>query len=183
MLSSAASKVMWEGRTKALILGLVIAETALATSLLVLAVTRPAEAAFPGANGRIVFSSLRDGDREIFTMKPDGTGITQLTNDPAIDDDPAWSPNGRKIAFNSHRNSDWQLFVMNKDGTRQRSRTEVGEGSENPDWQPIPWRDAGVAINEGSGRSTSGPSRARPRSFEKRSRQRRTPRRLALTSL
>ena len=116
-------------------------------------------------------------------MKPDGTGITQLTNDPAIDDDPAWSPNGRKIAFNSHRNSDWQLFVMNKDGTRQRSRTEVGEGSENPDWQPIPWRDAGVAINEGSGRRTSGPSRARPRSFEKRSRQRRTPRRLALTSL
>ncbi len=71
------------GRFGALILG-----AALAASLLVLvAGTKPAEAAFPGSNGKIVFASDRSivagdpssSDSEIFTMNPDGTGLTQLT--------------------------------------------------------------------------------------------------------
>jgi hypothetical protein len=52
----------------------------------------PAKAAYPGANGKIAFASTRTtgegvdnptGDYEIFTMNPDGTGITQLTNNTA----------------------------------------------------------------------------------------------------
>lgn len=40
-------------------------------------------AAFPGLNGKIAFMSDRDGDPEIYTMNPDGTGLTQLTNNTA----------------------------------------------------------------------------------------------------
>ncbi len=66
------------------------------------ATTAPSEAAFPGANGRIVFSSSRDGNGDIYVMNADGSNVTRLTNDPA-NFLPAWSPDGRKIAFNSDR--------------------------------------------------------------------------------
>lgn len=40
----------------------------------------------------IAFISSRDGNPEIYTMKADGSGQTRLTNDPASDKSPAWSP-------------------------------------------------------------------------------------------
>jgi hypothetical protein len=41
------------------------------------------------ATGRIAFVSDRTGNLEIFTVNADGTGLTQLTRDPATDDHPA----------------------------------------------------------------------------------------------
>src|SRR2546428_4487080 len=49
--------------------------------------------------GRIAF--VRNA--EIYVMKADGSGVTRLTNNPANDGQPAWSPNGTKIAFVSNR--------------------------------------------------------------------------------
>ncbi|MDQ4098203.1 MAG: hypothetical protein M3144_10085 [Actinomycetota bacterium] len=60
----------------ALIIGLVIA-------------VRPAESAYPGQNGKITFETNRDGNLEIYSMNPEGTGRVNLTNDPAEDTDPA----------------------------------------------------------------------------------------------
>src|SRR3990170_8751258 len=40
----------------------------------------PAESAFPGANGKICFTSNRDGNDEIYVMNADGTNQTRLTN-------------------------------------------------------------------------------------------------------
>lgn len=57
---------------------------------------RPAEAAFPGENGEIAFASNRDGDFDIYTANPDGSGLTNLTDDPARDFNPAYSPDGQK---------------------------------------------------------------------------------------
>jgi hypothetical protein len=57
----------------------------------------PAQAAYPGANGKIVFASDRTtgtgvdnptGDYEIFTMNKDGTGVTQLTFNTTYDSSP-----------------------------------------------------------------------------------------------
>jgi hypothetical protein len=45
----------------------------------------PAEAAFPGQNGKIAFESNRDGNFEIYTMNANGQGIDRLTNNPAND--------------------------------------------------------------------------------------------------
>jgi Tol biopolymer transport system component len=88
----------------------------------------PAEAAFPGINGKIVFQSDRtmgagvdnpQGDGEIFSMNPNGTGLAQLTHNDASDSEPAYSAYGNKIAF--VRGSD--IWVMRSDGTHQTRLT------------------------------------------------------------
>src|SRR3954454_12328942 len=48
---------------------------------------------------RIVFTSGRDGDDEVFVMDADGSHVRQLTFNQAGDGTPAWSPDGRRIAF------------------------------------------------------------------------------------
>jgi len=63
----------------------------------------PAHAAFPGQNGRIAFTSNRDGNSEIYTMNPDGSDQKRLTFNSSSgldsDGDPTLSPDGKKIAF------------------------------------------------------------------------------------
>ncbi len=55
------------------------------------------------ANGKIAFTSDRDGNREIYVMNADGTNQVRLTNNSVVDDHPTWSPDGTKIAFVSER--------------------------------------------------------------------------------
>jgi TolB protein len=43
------------------------------------------------AGDRIVFETDRDGNREIYVMNANGTGLTNLTGNPALDATPAWS--------------------------------------------------------------------------------------------
>ena len=45
------------------------------------------------------FMSKRDGNREIYVMNADGTGVVRLTDNGAGDWHPAWSPDGGRIAF------------------------------------------------------------------------------------
>ena len=78
----------------------------------------PGPAAFPGTNGKISFSSDRDGNREIYVMDAAGTNQTNLTNSAAQDYEPAWSPDGSKIAFRSDRDGNGEIYVMDAaDGT------------------------------------------------------------------
>ena len=56
---------------------------------------KPAEAAFPGKNGRIAFVSDRDGDTEIYSMNSNGTGVKNLTNNAAGEWMCAASPEAR----------------------------------------------------------------------------------------
>jgi hypothetical protein len=58
------------------------------------------------ANGQwIAFTSERNGlgQADIFRVRPDGTGLEQLTDNPSLDDQPALSPDARKLAFDSTR--------------------------------------------------------------------------------
>jgi len=93
----------------------------------------PALASFPGGNGRIAFSSNADGDFELFTMNPDGSGRTQITHN-SFDEQrmtyfndvaPKWSPSGDKLLFIQA----WSipaltavddLFTVNPDGTGEQ---------------------------------------------------------------
>jgi hypothetical protein len=95
-------------------------------------------AAFYGSNGRIAFSTDRDGNREIYTIQPNGSGLTRLTNDPASDTDPAWSPNGAQVAFASDRDGSTDLYVMNADGSGVTQVTHDGSSIYNagPSWSP-----------------------------------------------
>jgi Tol biopolymer transport system component len=100
---------------------------------------------------KIAFESSRAGNWEIYVMNSDGTATTRLTNNPANDLQPAWSPDGKKIAFVSTRdsrfNSHDEIYVLNVTGsgvTRLTNNlpsqchsslfTKCGESS--PAWSP-----------------------------------------------
>jgi Tol biopolymer transport system component len=99
---------------------------ALLASFLVAGAGLPATAVVPGSNGRIAFASERDGDFEIYSIEPDGTGLLQLTSNALDDDDPSWSPDGTRIAYvrtGSCQTACKAIWVMDADGTGQTAVT------------------------------------------------------------
>src|SRR2546423_11257377 len=74
-------------------------------------------------NGKIAFDSNRTGNDEIFVMNPDGSNQVNLSNNPANDNNPSWSPDGTKIAFVSNRDGNDEIYVMNADGSNQTRLT------------------------------------------------------------
>jgi hypothetical protein len=112
----------------------VLVALALAVSLLA-GETGPAKAAFPGANGKIVFASNRDGNVELYSRNPEGTNQTNLTRSAAVDHSPAFSPDGKKIAYTSIRSGNYEVHTMNAlDGSGQKNRTNSGAADVDSDW-------------------------------------------------
>jgi Tol biopolymer transport system component len=114
----------------------------------------PAPAAFPGANGKIAFTSEGDDGAEIYVMNADGTNQTNLTTNEAYDYSPSWSPDGTKIAFTSDRNENPEIYVMNANGTNQtRLTTNVGEEpwvDAYPSWSPDGTKIAFMSSRDGN---------------------------------
>jgi dipeptidyl aminopeptidase/acylaminoacyl peptidase len=88
--------------------------------------------------GRIAYTSDRTGNDEIFSARLDGFGEQNLTNDPAVDQSPAWSADGSRIAFVSDRAGRMDLWVMNWDGSDQHQVTsgDASAGDAEPAWSP-----------------------------------------------
>jgi TolB protein len=61
---------------------------------------------------RILFSSWRTGNPEIYIAGYDGSGLTQLTDNLSWDVHAAWSPDGKRIAFDSDRMGNFDIWVM-----------------------------------------------------------------------
>ena len=69
-------------------------------------------------------------------MNADGSGQTRLTDSPAWDANPSWSPDGGRIAFASEREGDLEVYVMNADGSSQTRLTDDPDGDILPSWSP-----------------------------------------------
>lgn len=85
---------------------------------------------------RVVFSSNRDGDYEIFVMNADGSGLQQLTHNGADDVNPVWSPDGSQIAFQSYRDGQAEVYVMDANGLNEQRLTAHGSYDGEPTWSP-----------------------------------------------
>ena len=87
--------------------------------------------------GRIVFTSTRDGNTDIYVMDIDGGNQERQTNNPANDSDPTWSSNRTKIAFVSNRNRGFvQIYIMDAD-EKNPIRLTDGVWEESPDWSLV----------------------------------------------
>jgi Tol biopolymer transport system component len=98
----------------------------------------------------IEFTSFRDGDFEIYTIKPDGSGVQRLTHTRGNDAHGIWSPDGEWIVFSSSRlgwkdealASDYgpqpygELFAMHADGSGVRQLTDNQWEDALPAFQP-----------------------------------------------
>jgi Tol biopolymer transport system component len=109
-----------------------------------------------GPDGRIVFTSVRDGDMEIYSMNGDGSDVRRLTNRPGPDGGPWFSPDGEQIVFRGRaindakeladyqgllkeglwRPSTLEIYVMNRDGSNVRQVTKLGGANFAPAWHP-----------------------------------------------
>ncbi len=115
-----------------------------------------AEATFSPTGDRIIFTSLRDGDLELYSMAPDGSDVQRLTHRIGYDGGAFYSPDASKIIWRAHypepgpeaddyvalledgliRPGELDLYVMDADGSNQRQVTDVGGASFAPYWHP-----------------------------------------------
>lgn len=109
-----------------------------------------------GPDGRIVFTSMREGDLEIYSMNGDGSDVRRLTHRPGPDGGAFFSADGSKIVFRGNeippgpeleeyqtllkeglwRPTELEIFVMNADGTNVRQVTNLGGANFAPFFLP-----------------------------------------------
>jgi Tol biopolymer transport system component len=117
-------------RRRTLYLPLMIAAAvAVACAVALSALSEKVEAAFPGKNGRIVYAGWNRGkDYEIYTINPNGSGKTKVTNNDTDDIDPSYSPDGKKIVYAGEvgPKGNYELYTIGaRGGISSESRTTM----------------------------------------------------------
>ncbi len=115
-----------------------------------------AEATISPDGKRVVFTSVRDGDLELYSMKLDGTDVKRLTNEPGYDGGAFYSPDSKMIVYRANHPDTpealakyktlladgliepraLEIWVMNADGTGKRQVTSNGKANFAPFFHP-----------------------------------------------
>ncbi|MGB7930898.1 MAG: hypothetical protein WCH04_01500 [Gammaproteobacteria bacterium] len=114
-----------------------------------------AEDVFSPQGDRIVFTSVRSGDLELYLMNPDGSGVEQLTDTPGYDGGAFFSLDGKWVVWRASRPEgkdleDYRtllkqrlvrpgkldLYVMNLDERKPIRLTDNGAANFGPYWHP-----------------------------------------------
>jgi TolB protein len=77
---------------------------------------------------------LSENNSEVFVANIDGSNPRNLTNNPAFDGWPAWSPDGAWIAFASNRNGSYEIYIMAPDGSDVRKVAATEGRATAPQW-------------------------------------------------
>ena len=89
---------------------------------------------------KILFTSTRDGNRDVYMMNPDGSEQVNLTQHPADDLGAVWSPTGEQILFASDRQGTRvrDLYLMDADGSNVRRvfKKKIEAWRAWPTWSP-----------------------------------------------
>ena len=112
-----------------------------------------AEATVSPKGDKIVFTSMRSGDLELYIMDIDGSNVVQVTDELGYDGGAFFSPDGKQLLFRASRPkteeeikkyksllaqglvepTNMELFLVNVDGTNMRQITNLG----NANWAPF----------------------------------------------
>jgi Tol biopolymer transport system component len=95
-------------------------------------------AAWSRDGGRILFTSYRDGNPEVYLVRADGTRLQRLTRQPGEDYAADFSPDGQKILLSSDRTGLRQVYVMKLDRSSMRNVTRSRSNDWATSWQPMP---------------------------------------------
>jgi Tol biopolymer transport system component len=110
---------------------------------------------------KIVFSAISDHQKkapqmEVYIINADGSGLTNLTSNSAMDANPAWSPDGTKIVFSSDRDGGgFDIYTMDADGSDIARVTNARVDVDRPDWQPLTPKSRSLEVRPAD---TGGPS-------------------------
>src|SRR5215207_509666 len=123
---------------RAAMLAAVAAGLLAAVGLLIVLYAQPAEANFPGKPGKIAFSQDDGQDFEIYTIKADGGGKKQLTDNSTDDRSPAYSPSGKKIVYAGEDapNGDLEIYTINAGGGGKKQLTDNSLSDKDPSYSP-----------------------------------------------
>ena len=88
-------------------------------------------------DGRWLVYQTAVPQEDLFVVRPDGTGLRQLTGDRFKDRQPRWSPDGTRIAFYSNRGGSYEIWTIRADGSGlERATAHPGARAYHPIWSP-----------------------------------------------
>jgi Tol biopolymer transport system component len=117
----------------------------LAAALIAIAIfaatTHASHATFKGPNGLLIYQAQVGANTQLFTIQPDGSGVTQITHFKDSSADGAnWAPGGRRIVFDRHwhpeggPNERLVIYTANFDGSGLRAAAKAGTAAIGPNW-------------------------------------------------